>query len=288
MDISVGEIFGEWTVLGRANVTYKNKKNNIYWDCRCSCGNICHVKGSALRQGLSSRCKKCSSAATGKKNKVNDFHVASGTVLQQYKRNAKSRGLVFALTKDELKTLIVKDCFYCGAPPSNTVKTFSGRPGVHRAVMYNGIDRIDSSKDYILENCVTCCFICNWAKANMSVEQFRTWIKKVYIHQFKKTTDMTPGQLIDSLFTTDYKCWWAQEKIMDMSLSEEERLKAAIQAQEYNAKRTKLIRTIDELLDFSENTNTEKTYSKNENTAHYSMKTYGTDNNSASSHKTSE
>ena len=36
---------------------------------------------------------------------------------------------------------------------------------------------------------------------------------------------------------------------------------AAVRAQEMNAKRTKLIRTIDEVLDFTEDTNTEKTYS---------------------------
>jgi len=198
----------------------------------------------------------------GGKNRGDDFHIASGSVMKQYKNNAKSRKIHFELTKEELKSLISQDCYYCGSQPSNIVKTFSGRTKDNRSVSYNGIDRLDNSKGYVLENCVPCCHFCNWAKKDKTVEQFRNWIKKIYLRQYRKHTELTPGQLIDILFTTDYKCWWAQEKINNMSLTEEERLQAAVQAQEYNAKRTSLIRTIDYLLDFSENTNTDKTYAK--------------------------
>ena len=110
-----------------------------------------------------------------------------------------------------------------------------------------------------MSSCLFCgedgCKVC--PKLGLTVDEFRMWLKKVYL---KNYTGVTPGQLIDLLFTTDYKCWWAQEKIGDETLSDEERLKAAIQAQEYNAKRTRLIRTIDHLLGFSEDTNTDKTY----------------------------
>jgi hypothetical protein len=72
----------------------------------------------------------------------------------------------------------------------------------------------------------------------------------------------TPGQLVDELFSTDHRCWEAQEKIQDLSLSDEERLNFAVIAQQQNAKRTELIRAIDELLGFSQYTNTTKTYNK--------------------------
>ena len=120
---------------------------------------------------------------------------------------------------------------------------------------------MDNEKGYTFDNVVPCCSICNYAKKSMSKEQFLQWIKRIYINQYRKVTNLTPGQLIDLLFTTDYKCWWAQEKMLNMNLSEEERADEARKAQEYNAKRTKLIRTIDDVLDFSEDTNTEKTYS---------------------------
>lgn len=68
--------------------------------------------------------------------------------------------------------------------------------------------------------------------------------------------------LIDELFTTLFKCWYAQEDIMNETLSDGERLNAAIKAQEYNAKRAKLIRLIDERLGEGERSVLEKTYAK--------------------------
>ena len=68
--------------------------------------------------------------------------------------------------------------------------------------------------------------------------------------------------LIDELFTTLFKCWYAQEDIMNEALSTEKRLNAAIKAQEYNAKRAKLMRLIDERLGEGERSVLEKTYAK--------------------------
>lgn len=72
----------------------------------------------------------------------------------------------------------------------------------------------------------------------------------------------TIGFLIDELITTDLKCWFAQEDLMNMSLSEEERFKAAIRTQETNSRRNQLIRAIDEVLGQSANSVTSKTYTK--------------------------
>lgn len=52
----VGEKFGDWTVIGPRT----KKGRDIFWRCRCSCGEE-HVVGVAtLRKGTSSRCLKCS------------------------------------------------------------------------------------------------------------------------------------------------------------------------------------------------------------------------------------
>lgn len=72
--------------------------------------------------------------------------------------------------------------------------------------------------------------------------------------------EKTLGQLIDELITTDLRCWFAQEDIMNNDLSEEGRLQAAIRAQQQNAKRTELIRAIDSLTSGTEFSNTTKTY----------------------------
>lgn len=68
--------------------------------------------------------------------------------------------------------------------------------------------------------------------------------------------------LIDELFTTLFKCWYAQEDIMNESLSTEERLEAAIKAQRMNARRGELMRAIDERLGEGDRSVLEKTYAK--------------------------
>lgn len=55
----------------------------------------------------------------------------------------------------------------------------------------------------------------------------------------------TIATLIDELMTTSQKCWHAQEKILDKTLSERERLDAAEMAQNANRKRCELMTAID-------------------------------------------
>jgi hypothetical protein len=73
-------------------------------------------------------------------------------------------------------------------------------------------------------------------------------------------TKKTFGQLVDELITTSMRTWFAQEDIMDESLSTEKRLGAAVRAQTQNAKRTELIRAIDAYCSNEEFSNVSKTY----------------------------
>jgi len=45
--------------------------------------------------------------------------------------------------------------------------------------LYNGVDRVDSNKDYTEDNVVSCCKICNYAKHTMGTYQFMDWIKRL-------------------------------------------------------------------------------------------------------------
>lgn len=60
-------------------------------------------------------------------------------------------------------------------------------------------------------------------------------------------TQKSIGELVDSLITTDLRCWFAQEDIMNESLTTEQRLAAAIRAQEMNSRRTQLMIAINEI-----------------------------------------
>lgn len=66
--------------------------------------------------------------------------------------------------------------------------------------------------------------------------------------------------LIDELITTSNRCWHAQDRIMDESLSTKQRLDAAIIAQEMNARRSKLIAAIEERMGEGKFSQPSKTY----------------------------
>jgi len=67
--------------------------------------------------------------------------------------------------------------------------------------------------------------------------------------------------MIDQLVSTDLRCWMFQEKIMDETLSEHDRLQAAIGAQVQNSIRSKLMKAIDEATNNAEFTmGVDKTY----------------------------
>ena len=71
------------------------------------------------------------------------------------------------LTDLEIYHYMIADCHYCGIP--------SGWPSTR-----NGIDRVDSKKKiYSVDNCVSCCKICNRAKSDQTTEEFLQWVERI-------------------------------------------------------------------------------------------------------------
>ena len=46
-------------------------------------------------------------------------------------------------------------------------------------IIINGIDRINNDIGYTIENSLTCCKICNYAKNTMSMREFIAWLEKI-------------------------------------------------------------------------------------------------------------
>jgi len=99
-------------------------------------------------------------------------------IFAHYQTSARKRRIPFNLTKSEARTLFEKPCYYCGAAPSLRHK----HPSLPGKYSGNGIDRIVNTEGYTLANCVPCCKMCNWAKSNKSLAEFKTWIERVYRH----------------------------------------------------------------------------------------------------------
>ena len=85
-------------------------------------------------------------------------------VLNRYKQGARARGYEFLLTDDEFDKLTQMSCYYCGTPPSQIFF----RKGSLEKYTYSGVDRVDNTKGYTHDNCVSCCDECNYAKKGVT------------------------------------------------------------------------------------------------------------------------
>lgn len=89
-----------------------------------------------------------------------------GTPFGMYKKRAETLNIDFTLSKDDFDCLRTKNCHYCRRP---CVKD----------VHINGIDRLDNSIGYVIENCVSCCGDCNYAKEARTLYEFLDQCRKV-------------------------------------------------------------------------------------------------------------
>jgi 5-methylcytosine-specific restriction endonuclease McrA len=167
--------FGRLVIL---NVVGKTKDGDKLYECLCDCGNHTTVPGGSLmkkkRSVKSCGCLRKETLHAKKEN--NPENVSINSLFSSYRYRGKARDQTFELTKDQFKDLTSKNCHYCSNKP---LQKYCKHP-TDRPYVYNGIDRIDPSKGYSIENCVTCCWLCNRAKGDMSYSEFMSWIKKVY------------------------------------------------------------------------------------------------------------
>lgn len=135
------------------------------WRCKCDCGEYKDAKAGDLKSGNTRSC--------GCLFKFKPGEAARKKILRTYKHNAKLRGLSFSLTDDEFKSLTNSNCHYCGTEPKTIQRVSKG----NGSAVYNGIDRVDNSKGYEINNCVSCCKTCNRAKREMDYKEFIDWCK---------------------------------------------------------------------------------------------------------------
>lgn len=158
----------------------------IIWRVRC---NLCNEEFerpsyALLRKTISHMCPEWwaihgHERKTGRPPIPNSGAHVNG-LFSHYRQAAKQRGIPFTLTKDDARALFEGNCAYCGVQPSNnwSDKNLAGE------YVWNGIDRVDNSLGYTLDNCVSCCTACNFAKGSRSAEEFKQWIWNAYKYLF--------------------------------------------------------------------------------------------------------
>jgi len=171
----LGKRFGRLEVIARApNHRTPNGSHKTMWLCRCDCGKETKVDASSLTR----KCKD--KRPTESCGCLRLEAVASkdwlGVEFRRYRKHNMKRGwrstqIPFQLTVKEFSELILKDCFYCGEKPFT--KSHVG------GFLRNGIDRVNNSAGYSIDNVVTCCQSCNKLKGSFDVNEFKNLCSKI-------------------------------------------------------------------------------------------------------------
>lgn len=172
---NVGDVVGSLRVVDNQIKKDSSRCRTIMVECLSCNRDPYRIREWQFLNGKSGMCSYCSLREAGVKRRMPDNQVVFNKHMNEYVQNARSRGLVFSLTPSEFSSLVVKDCFYCGAPPSREVTDRRGRC----SLTLNGIDRFVNSLGYTLENSVPCCTICNRTKWNLDGADFLDLVHRI-------------------------------------------------------------------------------------------------------------
>ena len=173
-DKEIGQVYNGLEVL---KFEKKSPSGEKMYSTKCTrCGHIFDARRINDIKNTKDKgaCKYCN--FVGENDGINHFY-------QNYIIGAKNRGLSFDLTPSQFLDYISQDCEYCGSSPELHEYKVNGKLKYTNYI--NGIDRIDSSKGYSVDNCVPCCSKCNKMKLDYSVEDFKNHIDKIYNHFVK-------------------------------------------------------------------------------------------------------
>jgi hypothetical protein len=100
--------------------------------------------------------------------------------IYRYAYESRRKGIPWLLTHAEAAALLASACMYCGQEPSRPVQ------GVGGVSLAGGIDRLDSSGPYIVDNCVPCCKDCNYAKKEKTEEEWMSYLDRLILHRMSR------------------------------------------------------------------------------------------------------
>ena len=168
-----GEKHGLLTVLSRH--TGLHESGPTKWLCKCDCGNEFVVSQSAL---LTGNTRSCGCLKYKNVYRKPPGEAAFNGLYTRMRIAADRREKEWNLSKDQVRELTKQHCHYCGKPPEQVCS----RKNTNGDYVYNGIDRVNNNRGYVIDNVVACCGTCNRAKMAMGYTEFKEWVTKVYEH----------------------------------------------------------------------------------------------------------
>lgn len=103
---------------------------------------------------------------------------------RRYRRDALRRGQFWDLEFDDYRDLVLQNCYICEAPPSNrnTLRSMNGSKSYKTSdtvLLTNGLDRVDNTRGYVVNNVAPCCARCNRRKGNLSVRDLEVFLEQI-------------------------------------------------------------------------------------------------------------
>ena len=141
------------------NISLTEKQGKPAWDCLCDCGKTMVATSHELTAG------KITSCRCNQYKRLPKGEASLNQLINSYKTGAKKRHLSFSLSRQEFRLIVTGACFYCGKFPDK----FHGTDAYNGKFNYTGIDRVDNSRGYTLDNCVPCCESCNHRKGGITI-----------------------------------------------------------------------------------------------------------------------
>lgn len=158
------------TTLGNRKILRSLPRSLFEVECQ-ECLHISFQRGDALIRLEKIQCQSCI---------VSNRDPNLNTSFLRTKNNAKTRSLVFNLTKKEYAEIAIMPCYYCGLEPERNKSNV-----IDRCPAYNGLDRVNPDIGYVKNNVVSSCKYCNYGKHDLSLEDFKSWITRCYNHTIR-------------------------------------------------------------------------------------------------------
>ena len=185
-----GKVFGHLTVLESGNSVRDTTtgRPRTTWVCRCECGKEKVVVTEKLQMGEVISCCDVGCQFHRPLRHKDLTESSFNGLLSNYRHNARTRKREFSLTQEEFRRITSGNCTYCGEPPSMAWRISNLVHTKTEPYIFNGVNRVENTKGYVSENCVSCCKLCNQMKKMLSVETFIRHAKKISSYLERKNS----------------------------------------------------------------------------------------------------
>lgn len=189
-----GQKIGYLTIIRRVPAPVGYRSGVIYWSAICDCGKEKITTSWAIRESsipLSCGCKKYYHGQPKNRKHTNPQDATWNAIINSYKQRCRRDQIEWTLKREFAITLFTSKCHYCGIEPFVKKNVYKTKQRLQHEssslqewreeaeVSYNGIDRLDSNAHYTHDNVVACCKICNYAKRDLTAQEFIEWIQRI-------------------------------------------------------------------------------------------------------------